>query len=87
MIRKICVNSAITQEQLAFKLNISHVHMNRMEKGKEGCSIDLLLEIAELFAVSTDYLLTGKLSSAVEVKDDLQDVMDSLEEIIRKISG
>ena len=76
----------LTQEELALRLNISHVHMNRMEKGKEGCSIDLLLEIAELFGVSTDYLLMGRLSSSAEIKDDLQDVLGSLEDIIRRIS-
>ena len=77
----------MTQEQLALELNISHVHMNRMETGKEGCSIDLLLELAEIFDVSTDYLLTGRLPSNSAVKLQLQGVMDHLEVILQKMES
>ena len=52
----------MTQEDLAQELNIGYVHMNGIENGRKGCSIDLLLEIAEVLDVSTDYLLTGRLS-------------------------
>ena len=75
----------MTQEQLALELNISHVHMNRMETGKEGCSIDLLLELSEIFDVSTDYLLKGQLPSNAKTKRQLQEVMDHLEDILQKI--
>ncbi len=75
----------MTQEQLALELNISHVHMNRMETGKEGCSIDLLLELSEIFDVSTDYLLKGQLPSNAKTKRQLQEVMDQLEDILQKM--
>ena len=77
----------LTQEELAEQLYISHVHMNRIEKGKEGCSIDLLLELSECFGVSTDYLLTGRMLSAGEVKGHLQDVLDDLAGILRKMDA
>lgn len=77
----------MTQEQLAMELNISHVHMNRIETGKEGCSIDLLLELSEIFDVSTDYLLTGRLPSNAEMKLRLQGVMDHIGDILQKLEG
>ena len=75
----------LTQEELACRLNIGYVHMNSIEKGRKGCSIDLLLELSELLNVSTDYLLTGRIRSGKELKEQLEDVLASLDAIIRKI--
>ena len=36
----------MTQEELAEKLNISREHLGRIERGKYGCSIDLLIELS-----------------------------------------
>lgn len=53
--------AGMTQEELAEKIGLStKKHISGMECGKEACSIDLLLEIAEVLDVSTDYLLMGK---------------------------
>ena len=49
----------ITQEELAEKLNISREHLGRIERGKYGCSIDLLIELSYTLNASTDYLLLG----------------------------
>lgn len=45
------------QDDLAKKLNTSRQAISTYEQGKRACSIDTLLKIAELFAVSTDDLL------------------------------
>ena len=37
----------MTQEELAEKLNISREHLGRIERGKYGCSIDLLIELEQ----------------------------------------
>lgn len=50
----------LTQEKLAEELSISWDHLCRVERGSRGCSIDLIIEIAVYFGVSTDYLLLGK---------------------------
>lgn len=49
-----------TQEELADKLNVSAGHMGKIETGSKGVSIDLMIEIAETFHVSLDYLVMGK---------------------------
>lgn len=51
---------SMTQEQLSDKLNISVSMMSKIETGNKGVSIDLLIEIAELFDVSLEYILLGE---------------------------
>ena len=46
----------LTQEQLAEKLNISTSNLGKLERGLQGMSIDLLIEIGMFFGVSTDYI-------------------------------
>ena len=55
--------SGLSQTQLADILNISHKHLNNIECGRKGPSIDLLMIIAAHFHVSADYLLTGQVDS------------------------
>ena len=75
----------MTKEELADDLNISHGHLNKIEKGKEGCSIDLLLELADYFGVSTDFLLVGKRIDSMEIKARLQGVISNLSGVLKEI--
>lgn len=38
-------------------MKISESHLSNMEVGRSGLSVSLLVELAKLFNVSTDYLL------------------------------
>lgn len=49
----------LTLEKMSSKLNISIDHLNRIELGKRGVSIDLLLDMAELLDVTVDFLVRG----------------------------
>ena len=44
----------LTQLQMTFKVNISEDHLKSIELGRRAPSVDLLIEIAELFHVSLD---------------------------------
>ena len=74
--------AGMTQEELAEQLNIGPVHVYNIENGRKGCSIDLLLEFAELFEVSTDYLLTGRGNMNAEIREHLQGAIDELEVLL-----
>lgn len=50
----------LSQEKLAEQMNISRSHLSHMEIGKVSPSLDLLIELAEFFRVSLDYLMVGK---------------------------
>ena len=73
----------LTQEGLALRLNIGYAHENSLENGRKGCSIDLLLEMSELFGVSTDYLLKGENPVQEGIREKLRALSGELEEIIR----
>jgi len=47
----------LTRKQLAEKLNVSVRLISYWENGERECSFDMLLSIADIFDVSTDYLL------------------------------
>ena len=76
-LRELRLSRGMTQEELAEALNINLDHMRKMERGKEGCSIDLLLEIAIYFNVSTDYLLMGKLTDRADNREEEKRISDA----------
>ena len=78
----------LTQEELAEQLNIGPVHVYNIESRRKGCSIDLLLEIAEVLDVSTDYLLTGRLSGGTNTaKNKLKEIAARLNEIVGQLDA
>ena len=80
-IKELRSNIGLTQEQLANQLNISVSNMGKVEIGYSGISIDLLIEIAMFFGVSTDYILLGKEFGAVKLKDQIGAVIEQLNEL------
>lgn len=50
----------LTQGKLADLLACGLSHVGRCERGVEGFSVEKLMQIADLFGVSVDYLLTGQ---------------------------
>ncbi len=82
-LRELRKGKGLSQEAMAELLNTSKTHYGNMERGKKGVSIDFLLEIAETFHVSTDYLLTGKASGREHEIEQLHKVIDTLSELVR----
>ncbi len=72
---------SMTQKTLASSLNISDEHLRKVEAGKKGASIDLLIDIAEFFDVSLDYLILGQTDSREHIKKDLCTVISNLTDI------
>lgn len=51
---------AYTQEKVAEEVGISREYLNRLETGKKGCSVDLLVIFAQYYDVTMDYITYGK---------------------------
>ncbi len=83
-LRELRLLHGMTQEELAEELHISLDHMRKMEKGRRTCSIDLLVEISVYFKVSTDYLLTGKVSDRVAERTKILTVIAELSELAKR---
>ena len=50
-------DKTLSRSELALKLNVSIRLISYWENGKRECSFDMLIQIANLFSVSVDYLL------------------------------
>ncbi|MBQ8975178.1 MAG: helix-turn-helix domain-containing protein [Oscillospiraceae bacterium] len=59
----------VTQAELAEKLNYSDKAVSKWERGESVPDVSVLLQIAELFGVSLDYMVCGE-HPADEVKTD-----------------
>lgn len=70
----------LTQEQMSERLNISTVHLAKIEAGKRGCSLDILIDITVFLGISLDYLVFGKVSDN-EVRARLDSVIRTLEDL------
>lgn len=86
-IRQLRKQTGYTQEQLAHVLNIDRSYYSRIESGKNGCSVDLLVRLSELFEVSLDYLVLGEYSQTsaekaerASLKEDVQDLIIHLKQ-------
>ena len=62
-IAKLRKENHMTQAILAEKLNISVRHCSAIECGNARLSIEKLIEVADLFHVTLDYLILGRCSS------------------------
>lgn len=76
--------AGMTQEQLAEKLQFDRTHIAKMETGLRACSIDTLLELSDLFEVSTDYLLRGE-NAMDEEKRWLMETAEKLRALSSKL--
>ena len=59
-IQQLRKTQGMTQEQLAAALSIGDRHLRKIESGEKGPSIDILVELSELFDVSLDYIIVGR---------------------------
>ena len=77
--------NCMTQEDLAEKLGVNKLHISRMERGVVACSIDLLLEMAAVLKVSTDYLLAGENQEKEITRKQLISVISQLSFIVQSM--
>ena len=54
------IENNLSRAELAEKLNVSVRLISYWENGQRECDFDMLIKIADLFAVSIDYLLGRK---------------------------
>jgi len=84
-IKKLRKKKELTQEQLANKLNISTSNLGKLERGLQGLSIDLLIEISIFFDVSLDYILLGRELQTDKLKRQIHTMLEQLIELEQKL--
>ena len=70
-IKNLRINAGMSQLQLAKKLNVGPSAVGMYEQGRRTPAVEVLIEMASIFRVSLDYLITGKehIPIIVERKD------------------
>lgn len=75
----------MTQTQLAEYVGISSDNLGRIERGQQGVSIDLLIELADFFAVSMDYIALGRKMKVDAVRSMIRSAIDMLVKLERSL--
>ncbi len=83
-IRRLRLQRGYSQEKLADELGITRRHIMRLESGKSAGSIDLIIEVANYFDVSLDYLALGK-ETLKEAKAELLKSIQDLQRFIENL--
>ena len=60
MIKRLRLEKRLNQEQLAEQLHVTRQAVSNWENGKTQPDIETLMQIAEFFGVSVEYLIYGK---------------------------
>ena len=80
--------NSMTQLSLAAELNIRNESLSAIEHGRKAASIDLLIDIAQFFDVSLDYLILGKREKMLtQLETELHQALIHLENVHKLIQG
>lgn len=71
----------MTQEELATELFISVETIRKIEQGRKGMSIDVLILLADYFGVSTDFLL-GRSNKVSDYKKFIHRLKKEMDKVI-----
>jgi transcriptional regulator with XRE-family HTH domain len=71
----------LTQEEFSDEIGISDTHYRKIEAGCRAGSLEVIVEMANYFHVSVDYLLLGETESNSKAKQDILAVIENLKRI------
>ena len=84
-IQELRKDRGMTQTQLAEYVGISSDNLGRIERGQQGVSIDLLIELADFFVVSMDYIALGRKMKVDVVRSMIRSAIDTLVKLERSL--
>ena len=84
-LRKLRQACGLTQEEFCDVIGISDTHYRKIEAGTRTGSLELIVEMAEYFHESLDYLLLGETESNSKAKRDILTVIENLTRIAREL--
>lgn len=86
-IRELRVAAGLSQVELADKLGVSKQSVSNWENDNIQPSIEMLVKIARIFNVSTDYLLGQDNHTYIEVTNLTKNQIRHIQQIINDIGG
>ena len=85
-LRKLRKDKKITQQQLADRLGITKAMVSAYENGIQLPSYDILIKIAAIFNVSTDYLLGIEVTRALCVEGLTESQIEIITSLIEEFN-
>ena len=79
------IQHGYTQEEFAKALNIDRSNLSRIESGRRGCSLDLLVQLSSIFGVTLDYIVFGRDKPDWITVDSGERLRVSLEQLINQL--
>lgn len=86
-IQQLRIQHGHTQEEFAKTLNIDRSNLSRIESGRRGCSLDLLVQISSIFGVTLDYLVFGQNKPDWVTVDSRERLKVGLEQLINQLEA
>ena len=83
VLKTLRLKKGMTQAQLAFKLGVTKSVISAYETGLRLPSYDILIHIAKLFNVSTDYLLGMENRREIDLSGLTEDEIEALLTLIK----
>lgn len=75
-------DAGMTQEELSDEIGINASYLSRVERGLKSCSVDMFVNLSEVFSVSLDYLILGKEPlEPAHVKERINEMARQLSEL------
>lgn len=84
-ISELRTSKKMTQEILADRLSITVNYLGKIETGFRTPSIDLLIEMSELFCVSLDYIILGITDSSFFLKREIEGAIEILTQCAERL--
>lgn len=84
-IKNLRIQHKMSQAELARKLNVSDSIISGYERGVRTPSIEVLLNLKDIFDVSLDYFITDEVEKHARLMVDLTDLTDDQFMIIAKL--
>ncbi len=81
-LKKLRINSNLTQKQLADRIGLANSAISSYESGYRYPSYDILLKYSRIFHVSTDYLIGSENNNVIDVSGLNQDQIDVVQHVI-----
>ena len=84
-IRFLRENNHETQEALSEKLGVSLSMLKKIESGRKGVSIDLLIVFADYFDTSLDFIVLGRNNTTRNLKSKIRALIKYMEELEKEV--
>ncbi len=84
-IQQLRIQQGYTQEKFAKALNIDRSNLSRIESGRRGCSMDLLIQLSSIFGVTLDYIVFGQDRPDWVTTDSRERLKVGLEQLINQL--